>query len=94
MTSEDGLTWTDRVVGEEGEHINAMIFDGKRFVGIGQGATYFSLDGKAWERVPNRNAPTTATRGGDVYVVVVAGCFFCRLASSCGGSTNGPANAS
>ena len=71
MTSEDGLTWTDRVVGEEGEHINAMIFDGKQFVGIGQGATYFSPDGKTWERVPNHNAPTMAKRGGDVYVGVL-----------------------
>jgi len=71
MCSEDGLTWTDRVVGEEGEHINAMIFDGKQFVGIGQGATYFSPDGRTWERVPNQNAPTTTIRGGDLYVGVL-----------------------
>ncbi len=71
MRSEDGLNWTDRVVGEEGEHLNAMIFDGRQFVGIGQGATYVSLDGKDWERIPNHNAPTMAIRGGDVYVGVL-----------------------
>lgn len=68
MRSADGLAWTDRVVGEEGEHINAMIWDGRRFVGIGQGATYLSPDGLKWERVPNVQAPTAATFGGGVYV--------------------------
>lgn len=68
MRSEDGLNWTDRVVGEEGEHINAMIFDGRQFVGIGQGATYTSPDGKTWQRTPNENAPTAAAFGNGVYV--------------------------
>lgn len=68
MCSTDGLVWTDRIVGEEGEHINSMIWDGKQFVGIGQGATYFSPDGKQWERKPNQNAPTTAAFGNGVYV--------------------------
>jgi len=68
MISSDGLTWTDRVTGEEGEHINCMIFDGKQFVGIGQGATYISADGKAWQRTPNQNAPTSAAFGAGVYV--------------------------
>ncbi len=68
MRSEDGFQWTDRVLGEEGEHINAMIFDGKQFVGIGQGATYISPDGKDWTRTPNENAPTSAVFGGGVYV--------------------------
>lgn len=68
MRSVDGLTWTDRTVGEEGEHINSIVWDGKQFVGIGQGATYFSPDGAKWDRVPNVNAPTTATFGGGVYV--------------------------
>ncbi len=71
MRSEDGLNWTDRVVGEEGEHLNAMIFDGKQFVGIGQGATYVSPDGKDWERIPNHNAPTMAIRGGETYVGIL-----------------------
>jgi hypothetical protein len=68
MRSQDGLVWTDHVVGEEGEHINTMIFDGKQFVGIGQGATYRSPDGQAWERTPNTNAPTVATFGDGAYV--------------------------
>jgi hypothetical protein len=68
LRSHDGLDWTDRTVGEEGEHINSMIFDGKQFVGIGQGATYFSPDGRQWTRIPNSNAPTVAAFGGGVYV--------------------------
>jgi hypothetical protein len=68
MRSKDGLEWTDRAVGEEGEHINSMIFDGKRFVGIGQGATYFSPDGVKWTQTPNTNAPTVAAFGDGVYV--------------------------
>lgn len=68
MRSSDGLAWTDRVVGEEGEHINAMIWDGRQFVGIGQGATYLSPDGLKWERVPNALAPTAAAFGGGTYI--------------------------
>lgn len=68
MRSEDGLTWTDRVIGEEGEHINTILFDGKQFVGVGQGGTYFSPDGKAWTRAPNIDAPTTAAFGNGIYV--------------------------
>ena len=68
MRSKDGLEWTDRVLGEEGEHINSMIFDGKQFVGIGQGATYRSPDGQKWERIPNVDAPTVAAFGNGIYV--------------------------
>jgi hypothetical protein len=68
MRSKDGLEWTDRTVGEEGEHINSMIFDGKQFLAIGQGATYRSEDGQKWERIPNRNAPTACAFGNGVYV--------------------------
>ena len=68
MRSEDGLTWTDRATGEEGEHINAMIWDGRQFVGIGQGGTYLSKDGKAWRREPNENAPTTAAFGAGIFI--------------------------
>jgi hypothetical protein len=71
MRSKDGLDWTDRTVGEEGEHINSMIFDGKQFVGIGQGATYTSPDGAEWKRTPNKNAPTVAAFGQGVYVGAV-----------------------
>ncbi len=63
MASEDGRNWAYREHGEEGEHINTMIFDGRKFVGIGLGATYFSEDGKAWERQPNTNPPLVATFG-------------------------------
>jgi len=68
MRSPDGLEWTDRIVGEEGEHINSMLFDGRQFVGIGQGATYRSRDGREWERTPNKNAPTVAAFGDGIYV--------------------------
>ncbi|TVP96777.1 MAG: hypothetical protein EA381_16625 [Planctomycetaceae bacterium] len=68
IRSEDGLKWEERVVGEEGEHINTMIFDGRQFVGIGQGATYLSPDGRTWERIPNQNAPTAAAFGEGVFV--------------------------
>lgn len=68
MRSTDGLVWTERVVGEEGEHINAMIWDGRQFVGIGLGATYLSPDGVKWERVPNVLAPTAAAFGGGTYI--------------------------
>jgi hypothetical protein len=68
MRSKDGLEWTDRIVGEEGEHINSMIFDGKQFVGIGQGATYRSPDGEKWERISNNDAPTACAFGNGVYV--------------------------
>ncbi|SFH82036.1 WD40/YVTN/BNR-like repeat-containing protein [Planctomicrobium piriforme] len=67
LRSTDGLNWTHRTVGEEGEHINSMLFDGRRFVGVGQGATFFSPDGIQWDRVPNHNAPTTAACGGGAY---------------------------
>lgn len=68
MTNTDGLKWTDRVVGEEGEHINTILWAGDRFVGIGAGATYISADGRRWERRPNRNAPLRAAYGDGVFV--------------------------
>jgi len=68
MTSEDGLTWTRRYSGEEGEHLNTIVWTGDRFVAVGQGASYFSPDGKAWERQPNNNAPLTTAYGAGVFV--------------------------
>jgi hypothetical protein len=68
MTSEDGLVWTRRYSGEEGEHLNSVLWTGERFVAVGQGATYFSPDGKAWERRPNRNAPLAAAYGAGGFV--------------------------
>lgn len=54
----DGLKWTDRQLGEEGEHLNAIVWTGEQFVAVGQGATCLSTDGVTWERKPNRDAPT------------------------------------
>jgi hypothetical protein len=71
MSSKDGKAWSERQLGEEGEHINTMLWDGKRFVGVGQGATYFSPDGEQWERVPNHDAPTYAAFGNGTFIGVL-----------------------
>lgn len=68
MSSEDGLAWTRRFAGEEGEHLNSVLWTGDRFVAVGHGATYFSPDGIQWERRPNRNAPLAAAYGAGVFV--------------------------
>jgi hypothetical protein len=68
MSSRDGLAWEHRQVGEEGEHINAMLWNGKQFVGVGLGATYTSHDGTNWQRHPNTNAPTRAVFGNGIFV--------------------------
>lgn len=68
MTSEDGLTWMHRQVGEEGEHLNSVVWTGTQFVAIGAGATYLSDEGKTWKREPNRNAPQTVAFGKGVFV--------------------------
>lgn len=67
-TSADGLKWQEPVRGNEGEHLNSVVFTGKQFVAVGAGATYTSSDGKAWQRVPNKDAPTFATFGGGTFV--------------------------
>ena len=66
-TSTDGAKWSEPVRGNEGEHLNSVVFTGKQFVAIGAGATYFSVNGKDWRRVPNQNAPTFATYGDNVF---------------------------
>jgi len=63
MRSDDGVKWSERLPGEEGEHINSVLWTGDRFVAVGQGATYLSADGKAWERHANSNAPLIAVFG-------------------------------
>lgn len=63
MTSADGVAWSQRFPGEEGEHLNSVLWTGRQFVAVGLGATYFSPDGLAWERRPNENAPLTACFG-------------------------------
>lgn len=68
MSSEDGLDWGHRFTGEEGEHINSIIWTGDRFVAVGQGATFISPDGVTWKSEPNENAPLSATYGAGVFV--------------------------
>jgi hypothetical protein len=68
MTSADGLRWTDRQLGEEGEHLNSIVWAGDRFVAVGMGATWTSPDGRAWKRTPNTDAPVTMTFGNGHFV--------------------------
>ena len=68
MRTADGLAWTDRQLGEEGEHLNSIVWAGDRFVAVGQGATYTSADGASWTRTPNRDAPPTVAYGRGVFV--------------------------
>jgi hypothetical protein len=68
MTSSDGTTWEDRQLGEEGEHINVVLWTGEQFVAVGLGATFFSADGRRWERKRNELAPLTAAYGNGCYV--------------------------
>jgi len=68
MSTRDGLKWSPRQVGEEGEHLNSVVWTGERFVAVGSGATYESIDGDAWTRKPNRDAPLTVAYGGGVFV--------------------------
>ena len=64
----DGQTWTDRQLGEEGEHLNSILWTGERFVAVGFGVTFTSPDGRKWSRLPNHNAPLTAAYGNGVFV--------------------------
>jgi hypothetical protein len=68
MSSRDGITWDGRFPGEEGEHLNSVLWTGSRFVAIGEGATHFSPDGTTWERRPNKNAPLSAVFGHEIYL--------------------------
>jgi len=70
MTSADGKTWGERQVGEEGEHLNSVLWTGERFVAIGLGATYFSDDGRKWERRSNEFPPLAAAFGDGLFVGV------------------------
>lgn len=68
MTTADGLKWSAPVRGEEGEHLNAVLWTGERFVAVGAGATYASPDGTKWTREPNKDAPLAVAFGGGVFV--------------------------
>ncbi len=68
MSSDDGLVWSEPQRGEEGEHLNTIIWTGAQFAAIGFGATYFSPDGVAWQKQANQNAPLTVAFGEGIYV--------------------------
>jgi hypothetical protein len=68
MTTEDGLTWSNRAVGEEGEHLNSIVWAGDRFVAVGQGVTFFSSNGINWKREKNEDAPLTFAFGKGMFV--------------------------
>jgi hypothetical protein len=68
MATTDGLKWTSRQVGEEGEHLNTIVWTGDRFVAVGQGATFISPDGTTWQRLANRDAPFTMAYGNGAFV--------------------------
>jgi len=70
MATKDGLTWTDKHVGEEGEHINSVVWAKDKFVAVGAGATYFSADGKTWDRKANKDAPQITAYGDGLFVGV------------------------
>jgi hypothetical protein len=68
MTTEDGLKWGNRLLGEEGEHLNSVIWAKDRFVAVSIGATYSSPDGINWKREENKKAPLIAAYGNGVFV--------------------------
>lgn len=68
MSTRDGLKWDHRQVGEEGEHLNSVVWTGTKFVAVGVGATYVSTDGEAWTRTPNHDAPLVVAFGEGVFV--------------------------
>jgi hypothetical protein len=68
MVSEDGVNWFSKQLGEEGEHLNAILWTGEQFAAIGAVATLLSKDGYEWKRVPNIDGPLTAAYGGGAYV--------------------------
>ncbi len=59
--SADGKKWSEPERGKEGEHLNNVVWTGNSFIAVGAGATYASMDGKAWQRRDNTNAPTYFT---------------------------------
>ena len=68
MSTTDGLKWGGRVVGDEGEHLNSILWAGDRFVAVGMGATYFSPDGEKWDRRDNKDAPLAVAYGKGLFV--------------------------
>ena len=82
MITKDGVKWTDRQLGEEGEHLNSVVWAQDRFVAAGAGATYISSDGLKWERIPNANAPLSVAYGAMLGVFLLG--VLTKKASSAG----------
>lgn len=77
MSSKDGLIWENMQRGEEGIHLNSIVWAGIQFVAAGMGATtgaagltYFSPDGVTWKTQPNEDAPQTMCVGKGLFVGV------------------------
>lgn len=70
MTTRDGKSWSKPLRGEEGEHLNAILWTGDRFVAVGAGATFMSTDGESWQRHPNEDAPLQIAYGEGVFTGV------------------------
>lgn len=68
MLTADGVKWTDRQIGDEGEHLNAIVWAKVRFVAVGVGATFTSPDGLKWERSTNSDAPVSMAYGNGAFV--------------------------
>ena len=68
MMTADGVKWVERRLGEEGEHLNSVVWAKDRFVAVGVGATFISKDGVKWERTPNVDAPVSVAFGAEVFV--------------------------
>jgi hypothetical protein len=68
MITTDGVKWTDRQTGDEGEHLNSVVWAKDRFVAAGAGATYISPDGLKWERLANADAPLSVAVGAGTFV--------------------------
>jgi len=68
MLSADGVAWTNRTLGEEGEHLNSIVWALDKFVAVGMGATFTSPEGISWKRQENKDAPLTITFGKGVFL--------------------------
>ncbi len=58
------------MTGNEGEHLNAVVWAKDRFVAVGAGVTYTSADGLKWGASANANAPVAVAYGGGGFVGV------------------------
>lgn len=68
MASPDGLQWGAKQLGEEGEHLLAVVFTGKEFVAVAPTATFTSPDGQTWTRKPTKDAPVCLAYGKGTFV--------------------------